>query len=98
MNGIVRADQKLRTDTGQFVRRSQHQLAHALPIVAAQAFDILAERVRMHRHLGMGVRAEELRAFSTDRAIAKRGAFGGAGDDTDMLRHARKCITMAHGE
>ena len=50
-------------------------------------FDVLGERVRVHRDLGMRVRAEKLRAFHADGPIAERRALGGAGDDTDVLRH-----------
>jgi hypothetical protein len=38
----------------------------------------------------MAVRAEELRALGAQGAITKRGAFGGAGDDSDMLGHDGK--------
>ena len=35
----------------------------------------------------MSVRAEQLRAFHADGPIAESGAFGGAGDDADVLGH-----------
>jgi hypothetical protein len=35
----------------------------------------------------MGIRAEEPRAFDADRAVAKRRALGGAGDDADVKGH-----------
>ena len=41
----------------------------------------------MHRHLGMGMAAEELRAFHANGPVAKRGAFGGAGGDSNVSRH-----------
>ena len=34
----------------------------------------------------MRVRAEQVSAFDTDRAIAKRCPFSGAGNNSDMLR------------
>jgi hypothetical protein len=42
----------------------------------------------VHRDLGMCVAAEKLRAFDADGPIAKRGAFSGAGGDSDMGGHA----------
>lgn len=35
----------------------------------------------------MGVRAEKLRSFHADGAIAESRAFGGAGRDADVLQH-----------
>src|ERR1700682_44873 len=35
----------------------------------------------------MGMRAEQASAFRADGAIAKCRALGGAGDDSDVLRH-----------
>jgi hypothetical protein len=38
----------------------------------------------------MIVRAEQLRAFEADGPITQCRALGGAGDDSNMLRHATK--------
>ena len=65
----------------------EHQFAHALPVAAIKAFHVLGERVRVHRDLGMIVRAEKLRAFHADGPITKRCAFGGAGNNADVLGH-----------
>jgi hypothetical protein len=35
----------------------------------------------------MGMRAENLRAFRTDRPVAKCGSFGGTRNDADVLGH-----------
>jgi len=43
--------------------------------------------VRVHRHLGMIVRTEELCAFDADGPVAESRAFGGAGNDADVLGH-----------
>lgn len=45
------------------------------------------KRMRVHRDLGMIVRAEKLRAFHANGAIAKSCAFGGAGNNTDVVGH-----------
>ena len=82
---LFRLSEKIRANLRQLVRRRQHQLAHSLPVVAIDALHVLAQRVRMHRHFRMTVRAHQLRAFDTDRAIAERSAFGGAGDDADVV-------------
>jgi hypothetical protein len=63
------------------------QLADALPVVAIDALHVLAQRVRMHRHFRMIVRAHHLRAFDADRAIAERSTSGGTGDDADVVGH-----------
>jgi hypothetical protein len=42
----------------------------------------------------MGMRAEELCAFDTDCAIAKRSALGGAGDDADVKGHAGRHLGL----
>ena len=52
-----------------------------------QAFDVLRQRMRVQRHLGVRVRAQQGLAFGAYGAIAQRRALGRAGDDTDMLRH-----------
>src|SRR5712691_6380258 len=50
-------------------------------------FHVLGERVRMHRDFGMIVVAEKVRAFHVDGSITKRRAFGGAGNDTNVVGH-----------
>ena len=70
VDGVVRADQEISADARELVRGSEHQLAHALPVAAVEAFHVLGERVRVHRDFGMRVRAEKLRAFHADGAIA----------------------------
>jgi hypothetical protein len=49
---------------------------------------VLGQRVRVHRNLGMVVRSEKLRAFHADGSITESCAFGGAGNDTNVLGHA----------
>src|SRR5512135_808294 len=44
--------------------------------------------MRVHRHLGVRVRpAEQRGALDADGAVAQRRAFGGAGNDADVLGH-----------
>ena len=43
---------------------------------AIQAGDVVSQGGRVHGNFGMGVGPEQLRAFHTDGAIAKRGALG----------------------
>src|SRR2546422_11726697 len=43
--------------------------------------------MRVHRALRMIVRAEKLRAFYANGPITKSCAFGGAGNNTDVLGH-----------
>jgi len=40
--------------------------------------------MRVHRNLGMGVRAEVSRTLRANGPVAQRGAFGGARDDADV--------------
>ena len=76
MDGVVRADQKIGTNFRELIRGGEHQLTHALPVAAVDAFHVLGERVRVHRDLGMSVRAKKLRAFHADGPITKGCALG----------------------
>jgi hypothetical protein len=87
MEGVVRANKEIRPNLCEFVGRRQHQLADTRQIAAVEARDVVGQGRRMHRNLGMGVRAEPRRAFHTDGAIAKRRALGGTGHDANVLRH-----------
>ena len=88
MDGVVGADQEIGTGFRKLVRGGEHQLTHALPVAAVDAFHVLRERVRVHRNLGMGMPTEKLRAFHADRPITKSRTFGGAGDNADVIGHA----------
>ncbi len=87
MDCVVGADQEIGADFCEFICRGDHQLTHALPISAVDALHILGERVRVHRDLGMIVGTEKLRAFHADGSITKRRAFGGAGNNTNVMGH-----------
>ena len=43
MNGVIRADKKIGADFGQLVGGGEHQFAHALPVVAVNAFHVLGQ-------------------------------------------------------
>ena len=88
MDRVVRADQEVGTNARQTIRRIEHQLGNAVPIVAPQARAVARKRRRVHRDLGMSVLAEQIGTFSADRAIAERGSFGRTGDDADVKRIA----------
>jgi hypothetical protein len=87
MEGVVGADQESGPDPRELARGGEHQLTDPLPVVAVEASHVLGERRRMHRDLGMGVRAEKPSAFHADGPIAKSGTFGGARNDTDVVGH-----------
>ena len=65
----------------------EHQLAHAVPVVAIEARQVVGERGRVHRDFGMRMRPEQPRALHADGPVAQRGALGGTRDDPDVLRH-----------
>src|SRR5215472_15539488 len=46
---------------------------------------MVAERMRVHRHLGMGVRTKVPRTLRADGPVAQRGIFGRARDDADVF-------------
>jgi hypothetical protein len=48
---------------------------------------VRGQRVRVHRHFRVGMCAQMLRALHADSAIAKRRAFGGAGNNPNVLGH-----------
>src|SRR6266568_9353351 len=87
MNRVVRANQKLGADLGQFVSGREHQVAYPIPVRAVNAFHVRRERMGVHRNFGMIVRTHELRSFGTYSAIAERGALCGASNDSDVLWH-----------
>ena len=87
MNRVVRANQKLGADLGQFVSGREHQVAYPIPVRAVNAFHVRRERMGVHRNFGMIVRTHELRAFGAYGAVAKRGPLGGASNDSNVLRH-----------
>jgi hypothetical protein len=41
----------------------------------------------MHGHLRMIVRTKQFRSFGADGPVTEGRAFGGTGDDADVLRH-----------
>ena len=84
---VLSADQEIGTDFREFICRGEHQLTYVLPIAAVDVFNVLGERVRLHRDLGMIVGAEKVRAFHADGSITKRRAFGGAGNNTNVVGH-----------
>jgi hypothetical protein len=49
---------------------------------------LLGKRRRVYPDFGMGMRAENLRAFRTDRPVTKCGSFGGTRSDADVLGRA----------
>jgi len=92
MDGVVGTDQEIRADCGKLVCRSKHQLTNTLPVSTVNPFHILGKRRRVYRDFGMSMRAENLRAFRTDRPVAKRGSFGGTGNNADVLGHTLTLI------
>jgi hypothetical protein len=57
MNRVVRTDQEISAGSGKLVGGIQHQLTDALPVITIEVFDVGGQRMGMHRHFGMGVRA-----------------------------------------
>src|SRR5260370_23002120 len=84
MHGVVGTDQENGTYFRELICGGEHQLTYTLPVVTVDASHVLGERVRVHRDLGMIVRAEKLHAFYADGPITKSCAFGGAGNNTDV--------------
>jgi hypothetical protein len=97
MDGVVGTDQEIRADCGKLVCRSKHQLTNKLPVYAVDPFHILGQRRRVYRDFGMGMRAENLCAFRTDRPVAKCGSFRGTRNDTDVLGHRRILLENCAG-
>src|SRR5260370_22471500 len=95
MHGVVGTDQEIGTDFRELICGGEHQLTYTLPVVTVDASHVLGERVRVHRDLGMIVRAEKLHAFYADGPITKSCAFGGAGNNTDVAGHYFFFQTMA---
>jgi len=87
MNRVVGTNEKVGTDRREFLRRIEHQFSDAGPVAGLHKIDVRGKARRVHRHFRVVVRPGGFAGFSADRAIAKSGAFRGAGDDSDVLRH-----------
>ena len=87
MDGVVGADEEVGADAGEFVGRGEHEAGDGGPVVAVDVVHVLGEWAGVGGDLGVVVRAEELRAFEADGSVAEGRAFGGAGDDADVLGH-----------
>ncbi len=87
VDGVVGADEKVGADGGELVGGGEHEIGDGGPVVAVYVVHVLGERVSVHGDFGVVMRAEELRAFDADGAVAEGSALGGAGDDADVLRH-----------
>ncbi len=87
MDRVVWADQEVCADICELVRGREHQRADSVQIAPVDARDVVRERRRVHRDFGMGVRAEQIRAFHTNGAIAKRRTLGRTTHDANVLRH-----------
>ena len=87
MDGVVGADEEVGAHLRQLEGAGQHEIGDTLEVAAVEAGHVISQRMRVHRHLGMRMRAHPLRAFGADGAVTKRCAFGRAADDTDVLGH-----------
>ena len=58
VDGIVGTNEEIRARRRELVCRREHQLTDAGPVPSIDALHVIGKRVRMHRDLGMGVRAE----------------------------------------
>jgi hypothetical protein len=89
VDGIVRADQKIRADAFELIRGAEHEFRDSGPIAAVDALHVLAKGIRVYRHLRVSVRTQQLPTLDANRFVAKRGALGGASDDADVQRHEK---------
>src|SRR5579862_853107 len=88
VNGVVGADKKISAARGELAGRFEHPFRYALPISAVDAIHIVGERMGVERHFGMGMRSHPLGTFHANRTVAESCAFGGAANDSNVLRHA----------
>src|SRR2546430_8517873 len=85
---IVRADEEISARFGELVDGGPHQFPDPGARVPFEALRVPGERVGVQRDFGMIERSQQLRAFQTHSQVAKPRALGGAGDDSDVPRHA----------
>ena len=64
--------------------RGEHEFGDSRPVIALDGLHVLAETVGVHGDFRMHVTSQQGRSFGADGAIAEGGAFGGAGDDSDV--------------
>src|SRR5271170_679392 len=88
MNRVIRADEQLCSRPHEPRRRLKHHLTHRIPAVAVYQMLISAQRETVQADLRMFMRPENCRAFQTDCAVTKRGAFSTDRDDADVLHES----------
>ena len=89
MDRIIGADQELGPRSPKLEGGRRHQVANACDVAAVKTANAVAERMRVHRHLGMGVRTKVPRTLRADGPVAQRGIFGRARDDADVFGHGQ---------
>jgi hypothetical protein len=88
VDGVVGTNEKICAGSGQLLGGREHEFGDAGPVIGADALHIFRQRVGVQRDFGMIVRAQHLRAFERDGAVAEGGSFGAASDDADVERHS----------
>ena len=84
VNGVDGSNEKVGASFGQFLRGGEHEFRDSGPIVGVDAVFVLNKGMAVHRHFGVVVGAEQVRALNADGAIAERGAFRAGCDDADV--------------
>ena len=85
MRRVVRANEKIGTNPGKFLGRTNQLVGNSVPVVGAHAFDVVDEGQSIHRDFWMVVRTHELRSFTANGPVTKRCPFGTTGHNTNML-------------
>jgi hypothetical protein len=86
VNSVVGTDEEFGAAAGQFFRRGQHEIGHALPVLFVNIAHVVGQRVGVHGDFGMMVASHHLLAFLADGAVAERRPLGAAGHDSDVFR------------
>jgi hypothetical protein len=81
LSGQIR---KLGSGFGQGVGRLEHELADLSPVILIDEDLVFGKGDRVHGDAGVGVAAEARGSLMGDGAVAKGGAFCGAGYDADV--------------
>ena len=88
VTGVVRADSEVGSGFGNYFGRLQHELANLAVIAGIERGHPLAHRYGVHSDVRMVVLTEVLLRRLGDSAVAKGGAFGAAGNDSDVLHNS----------
>ncbi len=85
MDRVVRAYEKVSSDSCEFVSGSEHEFTDADPVITIQTRNVIGKRRSMHSNFGMRMRTQQFGTFRTDSAVTKCRTRCRTANDSDVL-------------